>query len=220
MNNRVLLDPGHGWQEAKGRYGRPLMYLGHHKVHNLGTRGTRDMDQGERFYREDFGTMAIAMAVKKLSAKTDLEIFLTRSPKDPIDAKGHLKKKLNATVWQKATWGRARWIRKAREHWDCDTVVSIHTNAGGGSGVTSFYRNKMTSLVLTTHLTEQVAKHSPLIRRGIKQRRFALLRGAPQGCLIECGFHDDPHDLEVLLDPEGVESIAQGILQGILLSLS
>jgi len=229
MNNRVLLDPGHGWRESKGHYGRPLMLLQEDKVYNLGLHGNKNKlsdlflnfeGSSDLFYREDFGTIAIASAVKKLSQDTDLEIFMTRNPKDPIDAKGYLSKELNATTWQKVFWGRAHWITKARKRYDCDTVVSIHTNAGGGSGVTSFYRNKRAGLRLASYITKEITRYSPLSYRGTKQRRFALLRGAPQGCLVECGFHDNPNDLKVLLDPKGVEQIAQGILKGILLNLS
>lgn len=219
MNKRVLLDPGHGWSERKKRYGRPLMRLEKNKVLNLGMSHAKNRPLAENEYREDFGTLAIAAATRKELELAGVEVFMTRSTKNPLDAAGHLSRELEGTVWQRRFWKPWRWVVEARKRFDCDTVVAIHTNAGGGSGVIAFYRQREQSQMLAGNLVRGITNKSTLSLRGTRKRRFALLKKAPQGCLVECGFHDNAHDLSVLLDPLEISKIGQGIAEGILHSI-
>lgn len=230
LNRRVLLDPGHGWSTQKQCFGRPLMQLKNGEVKNWGMSPPSVFSDSEfkSMYREDFGTIAIAAAVKAELEETLVdEVFMTRSTNNELDAAGYLYGEIGNSIQEpvlssskfipKEKWKPWRWIVEAAAYYNCDTVVSIHTNAGGGTGVTSFYRQK--EKTLAEEVAEGVVKHSPLSLRGTRKRRFALLKRAKLGCLVECGFHDNYHDLSILLDPEGVKQIGQGIAEGILHSL-
>jgi len=224
MNNRILLDPGHGWSERKQSYERPLMRrVDDDIVLNVGSFTEKQRVLKANEYREDFGTLAIATATKFFLERAGKKVYLTR--KDQLNAASFLSKELGATRWQKRFWKSWQWIVKARKTFNCDTIVSIHTNAGGGSGIKAFYRksgivDRSPSELLSGDIYTEVHKASKLPTRGVERRRFALLKQAPQGCLIECGFHDSPDDIQILLDPEGLRLIGLGIARGILQNLS
>lgn len=222
LNKRILLDPGHGFNLKKDRYDRPLMHLVDGKAKMVpNSMKSHDCDMKANYYREDFGTAYIALNVEKKLKELGYEVFLTRSMNGIFNAAFHLARKLdNVTKWKKKHWKPWRWIREARKQLDCNTIISIHTNAGGGEGVIGFPRKKLwhkdkLSIQLTSSIVNNIAENTSLTVRGIKPRRYSVLLGSKQGCLVECGFHDNPHDLEILTNPDCIVAIGESIAKGI-----
>lgn len=102
-----------------------------------------------------------------------------------------------------------------------DLVVSIHHNAGGGTGIEIFVYNqaclngetgKLAKLVL-----EKAVDATGMKNRGVKTGDFAIIRDTKmKACLIECGFMDNANDTPVILTEEYANKVAEGIANGIL----
>jgi N-acetylmuramoyl-L-alanine amidase len=130
---------------------------------------------------------------------------------------------------------------RARE-WGADMFVSIHlnsaknTNASGvevytltAPGYSSTSGESSTdscpgnvhdgaSLLLASNIqTQMMSRVDGAISRGIKHARFDVLASAPcPAILIECGFVSNSADMEKLRHEEYLDSVADGIAQGIL----
>lgn len=100
-------------------------------------------------------------------------------------------------------------------------VISIHANAGGGTGVETWYDNGKAS-TLATAIVNALAASTGLANRGAKpddQNRHGSLgivqnTNADHTCLAECGFIDSD-DVKLLKDPEKDDLFAVGIVKGI-----
>ncbi|GAB2700520.1 N-acetylmuramoyl-L-alanine amidase [Paenibacillus thermoaerophilus] len=104
---------------------------------------------------------------------------------------------------------------------DADYFLSVHINAGGGtgfesytyigtSGVTSDYRNAIHDRVAAVFAAEGMPD------RGKKQANFAVLRETRMpAALLEYGFIDHPTDASHLRDPAFIEKLAQATAQGV-----
>ena len=106
-----------------------------------------------------------------------------------------------------------------------DLVVSIHHNAGGGTGIEIFVYNqaclngetgRMARIVL-----EKAIEATGMTNRGVKTQNFAIIRDTKmKACLIECGFMDNEHDTPLILTEEYANKVANGIADGILAYLN
>lgn len=93
-------------------------------------------------------------------------------------------------------------VRRAKKE-GVKVLVSVHANAGGGTGIETFYRVGDTKAERLARLvnTELVAV-SKLRDRGTKTNNLYMTR-VPSGlgitsCLCECGFMDTASDLTLL----------------------
>lgn len=108
---------------------------------------------------------------------------------------------------------------------ELDLVVSIHHNAGGGTGIEIFVYNqaclngetgKLARMVL-----EKAVEATGMVNRGVKTQNFAIIRDTKmKACLIECGFMDNEHDTPLILTEEYSNKVANGIADGILAYLN
>jgi N-acetylmuramoyl-L-alanine amidase len=144
------------------------------------------------------------------------EVFLSRNRDDDLNANTYLADQLGANSWKRANWKSWRWIRQATAHYGADAFVSIHTNAGGGTGISAFYAEGPGKALAET-VAGEIAADSGLNIRRIARKRFMILRGVCGGhtCLVECGFHDNPKDLALLLAPDGPEMFGKAIARGV-----
>lgn len=106
--------------------------------------------------------------------------------------------------------------------WGADLFLSIHINAGGGTGFESFIFNgnvsRETSLL-------QNAIHSEIMKsiksygindRGKKKANFHVLRETKMiACLTECLFIDTKKDANLLKSNKFINDIAKGHVKGI-----
>ena len=103
-------------------------------------------------------------------------------------------------------------------------LVSVHVNAGGGSGVEAWhFGNSKVSMMLGQMITKEMADLTGLKTRGAKSEflnRWGTLgiihKTKPLAVLIECGFIDNVWDVRVLSDPELDDGFGKGICKGIL----
>lgn len=106
----------------------------------------------------------------------------------------------------------------------CKLFLSLHANAGGGTGIETYYTEGNPSserLARLVHTSVIFATGAP--SRGRKTADFWVTREAPRrgmtACLIELGFMDDPTDLAKLRAPAYRSACALGIARGIALYL-
>jgi len=110
---------------------------------------------------------------------------------------------------------------RSANSYNVDLVVSIHHNAGGGTGIEIFVYNqaclngetgKLARLVI-----EKAVELTGMKNRGVKTGNFAIIRDTKMpACLIECGFMDNANDTPIILTEEYANKVANGIADGIL----
>lgn len=102
--------------------------------------------------------------------------------------------------------------------WGADYFVSIHCNAGGGTGVETYClatggKGELLAKAVQTSLAAQTA----LANRGVKTGNFAVLRKTNMpAILVECGFLDTATDAALLQGEAGQGKFAAGIALGVL----
>lgn len=94
-----------------------------------------------------------------------------------------------------------------------DLFISLHCNAGGGSGTevycfsTEGYAGRLAELV-ERHITAE----TELYGRGVKTANFFVIKNTLMpAILIETGFIDSTRDIEILTSEDGQEQIAKAI---------
>ena len=109
---------------------------------------------------------------------------------------------------------------KLANAWGADFFLSIHINAGGGTGWESY---RYTSASAKT-VAYQDAIHAEVMRaigagvkdRGKKAANFAVLRETKMPALLtENMFIDNQKDVTLLRDPEFLEKLARGYVVGL-----
>lgn len=110
---------------------------------------------------------------------------------------------------------------------DADYFLSIHVNAGGGTGFESFIYNgavsELTPGFRSTlhHNIMDYLRDYGVVNRGEKSANFAVLRETNMpAALIENLFIDTAKDAALLKDAEFLEGLAEAIKEGIVQSLS
>lgn len=212
----VMLDPGHGFSAKKKLYGRPLMELKNNKVSVASATLKEDArDHMPGFYREDHGTFLIAIAATKALSDLGYKVYSTRS--DRLSPSHNLPDKLNASKWKRAHWKGWQWVKEATKEYKADAFVSIHTNGGGGTGIAGLYANSGAGKSMAKAICTEISEEFGLNIRRIARHRYLILRNICHGnaCLIECAFHDHPHDLSLLLSEGGLDKFGQAIARGV-----
>lgn len=101
--------------------------------------------------------------------------------------------------------------------------VSIHSDAGGGHGVTCFKGGKI-SYQLGQYLLDEIKDILPLTHptpinhyKDKNGHRYLgiIRRTIMPTCLIECGFHDNKEDMKILGTPDGRGEIGRALARGI-----
>jgi len=106
----------------------------------------------------------------------------------------------------------------------CKLFVSIHANAGGGTGIETFYSpGNANSERLARLIQREVIAETAMRDRGIKTQNLWVTRETPKrgltACLIELGFMDFSADLAQLREDSYRRRCAVGIARGICLYL-
>ncbi|WP_391558029.1 N-acetylmuramoyl-L-alanine amidase [Robertmurraya sp.] len=106
----------------------------------------------------------------------------------------------------------------AANTWGADFYLSIHVNAGGGTGFESYvYPN--VGVPTTTYrqaIHEEVLKAVNFSNRGQKQADFHVLRETNMDAVLtENGFIDNTSDAEKLRSPSFITSLARGHTNGL-----
>ena len=103
---------------------------------------------------------------------------------------------------------------------NADAFVSIHNNAGGGTGTETFWQGRYAgteSRNLATQLQNGMLSQIDMRNRGVKEGNFHVIRETRMAsALVEVGFVDHSSDAAKLKSPTFLESAARGIHDGFL----
>lgn len=105
--------------------------------------------------------------------------------------------------------------------WGADYLLSIHINAGGGTGFESFiyngsYRNKPDTKALRSTIHNEIISRINFRDRGKKEANFHMLRESNMPAMLtESGFIDHREDASKLKSDSFLSQIAEGHAQGI-----
>lgn len=106
-------------------------------------------------------------------------------------------------------------------NWSADYLISIHINAGGGTGFESYtyngnYKGKEKTNRLRRTLHNQIVKQTDFHNRGKKEANFHMVReSAMPAVLTENGFIDTKEDAQLLKQDSFLEKMARGHALGL-----
>lgn len=100
-------------------------------------------------------------------------------------------------------------------------LVSIHHNAGGGTGIETYVYNNAClngeTGKIAKIINNKAVEKTGMKNRGVKLGDFAMVRDTKMSaCLIECGFMDNEYDTPLILTEDYANKVAEGIAEGIL----
>ena len=110
--------------------------------------------------------------------------------------------------------------------WNADYYLSIHVNAGGGTGFESFiyngsYQNKAETNRLRNIIHDEVIKRVDFRDRGKKEANFHVLRETRMpAALTENGFIDHSSDAQKVRSDQFLTSLARGHAEGLARALN
>ncbi len=127
----------------------------------------------------------------------------------------------NLELAQRIDWINKTGYAKATN----DIAIEIHINDGGKRGVEGWYQGEgnSPSLDVTSRIVEAICTETNLPNQGIKSE-FEHELGSisfvhevyPIGCVIECGYIDNPDDAEFLKDEKNLDLLGKGLAKGVL----
>ncbi|GAA0313860.1 hypothetical protein GCM10008967_00450 [Bacillus carboniphilus] len=106
----------------------------------------------------------------------------------------------------------------AANAWGADFLLSVHINAGGGTGYEDYIYPGVSAPTTTYQdiIHEEVMKQVDFYDRGQKQANFHMLReSAMPALLTENGFIDNVNDANKLKQASFIENIARGHANGV-----
>lgn len=110
--------------------------------------------------------------------------------------------------------------------WGADYLLSIHINAGGGSGFESFiyngsFRNKARTKELGSKIHREIMQGLDFRDRGEKEANFHMLRESRMPAILtDSGFIDHVEDAKKLKSDTFLRAIAKGHARGLAKALN
>lgn len=154
--------------------------------------------------REQDITFYIAEKLKPLLERNGFQVIMTRnSVKENVSTES-----VSASLARRADIANRN---------GADLFVSIHCNAGGGTGTETYYcTGSSDGKVFATFIQEGMLDAVGLRNRGVKNARYAVLRNTNMtAALLETGFIDSANDAKYLGSEEYQQAFAEGIAKGI-----
>lgn len=185
--------------------------------------GHGQTDPGASGYglKEKDVVLDIGLETKRLFDKTPINVKMTReSDSSSVTANG------SSISTSDSLNLRTDYVAKNKQS-DNDIFVSIHANAGGGTGgETYYYKNRRAAVVnpyesdsqlLAQFIQKRLVSLMQLKDRGVKDGNFAVLReNILPAALVETGFIDTKEDAEKLGSDYWRGQAAKAIYLGIL----
>ena len=99
-----------------------------------------------------------------------------------------------------------------------DLFVSIHENAGGGTGTEVYWHTYGTAedKKIASIVAPKLASKTGLRNRGVKQAQFAVLGCNATAILVEGGFMDTVSDYEIITSENGQQQYAEAVAESII----
>lgn len=108
---------------------------------------------------------------------------------------------------------------KEANNWKADLFLSVHINAGGGTGFESYIYNGnvgQATIAYQNTIHPEIVKSTGFTDRGKKRANFAVLRETTMAAILtENGFIDNKNDADKLKQSSFLDKIAQGHVNGI-----
>ena len=106
----------------------------------------------------------------------------------------------------------------AANSWKADIFVSIHCNAGGGTGFEVYhYNGSERAKTLAGNILNGLKYNTDLVSRGVKTETYAVLRNTTMpATLVETAFIDNEDNAKFLGSEDGQQKLAKGIAEGIM----
>lgn len=112
---------------------------------------------------------------------------------------------------------------KRANSWGADIFVSIHVNAGGGTGfetytypTTDLNQTSILQKVLHTEIVESIRKYGSIVDRGLKKANYAVLRETTMSAVLtENLFIDTVTDAEQLKKENFLHEVGEAHARGI-----
>ncbi len=154
-------------------------------------------DDGEntdgRTWEEISTNVAVGLLLRDSLESRGYEVILTRENNDT------------------GSWMSLTQRAELADYYESDRLLSIHCNAGGGTGTETFWsrintnnykKDSIFSLLVQKHMVEEGDWTNRRSAEDITYLGFQLgvLKGVTTGCLNEIGFVDTENDVEKLLD--------------------
>jgi N-acetylmuramoyl-L-alanine amidase len=104
--------------------------------------------------------------------------------------------------------------------WGADFYLSVHINAGGGTGYEDYIHDALSSRSRTADIQRiihpEIVKLNNMTDRGAKKANFHVIRESTMDALLtENGFIDNSNDAAKMKDPNWIENVARGHVNGI-----
>ncbi|WP_010271317.1 N-acetylmuramoyl-L-alanine amidase family protein [Paenibacillus senegalensis] len=106
----------------------------------------------------------------------------------------------------------------AANAWGADYFLSIHINAGGGTGFETFVYpgSGAPTTIDRIHVHDQIMNRVDFTDRGKKTANFHVLRESNMSAVLtECGFIDRVADADKLKSPAFIDALARGHAVGV-----
>ncbi len=154
--------------------------------------------------REQDITFYIAEKLKPLLEKKGFTVLMTRN-------------KLKENVSEVSTNASLKRRAEIANEVKADLFVSIHCNAGGGTGTETYYfKDSAEGELLATCIQNRLTDIVGLTDRGVKSAGFAVLSQTNMtASLVETAFIDSELDAEILSSDYGQQDFAKAIAMGI-----
>ncbi len=106
---------------------------------------------------------------------------------------------------------------KIADNWGADVVISIHHNAGGGTGTEVYYHTNGTAedKKLASIIAPKLAKSLECRDRGVKHAKFTVLTCKATAVLVEGLFMDTKADYDKMVQSKYQLAYAQAIVESI-----
>lgn len=154
--------------------------------------------------REQDITFYIAEKLKPLLERNGFDVIMTRnSLKENVS-----NESVSASLARRADIANRN---------GADLFLSIHCNAGGGTGIETYYCTGSDSgRILADYIQTNVVDEIGIRDRGVKSARYAVLRNTNMAAaLLETAFIDTASDAAILGNPEYQQRYAEAIARGI-----
>lgn len=96
-----------------------------------------------------------------------------------------------------------------------DLFISIHHNAGGGTGTEVYFHTRGTAedKKVATLLAPILASKCGMRNRGVKYKELGVLNCRPTAILVEGGFMDTVSDYEIITSDNGQQKYAEAVAE-------
>ena len=162
--------------------------------HGLYTSGKQTMNGSKGVVKEWTLNQSVCQKVQTLLKNYDVKIYRTDDITGKTDISlGSRVSKTNA--------------------YKPDLFVSVHHNAGGGTGTEVYYHTAGTKKdqEVATILAPILAKNLACRNRGVKTARFTVLTCQATAILVEGGFMDTQEDYDVMVTSAGQQAYAEAV---------